>query len=39
MSRRMQSPSPNGGAAVMHWLMFALSLLTIAWIGLPKLGG
>jgi hypothetical protein len=39
MSTRMQSRSRKSGAAVMHWFMFALSLLTIAWISFPTIGG
>ncbi len=39
MSTRMQSRSRKSGATVMHWLMFALSLLTIAWISIRPIGG
>lgn len=39
MSTRMQSRSHKSGATVVHWLMFALSLLTIAWICFPTTGG
>jgi hypothetical protein len=39
MSTRMQSRSRKSGAAVMHWLMFALSFLTIAWISFATIGG
>ena len=39
MSTRMQSRSRKSGATVVHWLMFALSLLTIAWISFPTMGG
>jgi hypothetical protein len=39
MSRRMQSRSQTSGATVLHWLMFALSFLTIGWISLVSTGG
>jgi hypothetical protein len=39
MSRRMQSGSHKRGAAVLHWLMFALSFLTIGWISFVPTGG
>ena len=39
MSRRMQTRSRNSGAAVLHWLMFALSFLTIGWISFVPTGG
>lgn len=39
MSRRMQSRSHTSGATVVHWLMFALSFLTIGWISFVPTGG
>ncbi len=39
MSTRMQSRSHKSGATVLHWLMFALSLLTIAWFSFSTIGG
>lgn len=39
MSRRMQSRSRESGATVLHWLMFALSFLTIGWISFVPTGG
>lgn len=39
MSTRMQSRSRKSRAVVMHWLMFALSLLTIAWVSFATIGG
>lgn len=39
MSSRMQSRSHKSGAAVLHWLMVALSFLTIGWISLLPTGG
>ena len=39
MSRRMQSRSNKSGATVVHWLMFALSFLTIGWISFVPTGG
>jgi hypothetical protein len=39
MSTDMQSRSRTSGATVMHWLMFALSLLTIASISVSTIGG
>jgi hypothetical protein len=39
MSTRMQSRSRKSGATVVHWLMFALSLLTIAGISFATIGG
>jgi hypothetical protein len=38
MSTRIRT-SHKSRATVMHWLMFALSLLTIAWISFPTTGG
>jgi len=38
MSTRMHSRSRKSGATV-HWLMFALSLLTIGWISFVPTGG
>lgn len=39
MSRRMLSRSRERGATVLHWLMFALSFLTIGWISFVPTGG
>ena len=39
MSKRMQSGLHTSGAAVLHWLMFALSFLTIGWISFVPTGG
>ena len=39
MSTRMQSRLRKSGATVVHWLMFALSLVTIGWISFVPTGG
>ena len=38
MSRHMQSRLRKSGATVVHWLMFAISLLTIGWISFVPTG-
>jgi len=39
MSIRSRDRLLKSGAMVVHWLMFALSLCTIAWITFPVTGG
>jgi hypothetical protein len=39
MSTRIQSRLRKSGASVVHWLMFALSLLTIGWVSFVPTGG
>jgi hypothetical protein len=39
MSRPMQFRSHKSGATLLHWLMFALSFLTIGWISFVPTGG
>ena len=39
MRTRNRARSRKSGATAMHWLMFALSFFTIAWISFPTTGG
>jgi hypothetical protein len=39
MSTRIRNRLRKTGATAVHWLMFALSLCTIAWITFPATGG
>ena len=39
MSTHIQSRLRKSGATVVHWLVFALSLLTIGWVSFVPTGG